>query len=83
MRILLELRAWDKDELIEIKEVIIHLENPKKYEIKFNKSLEEMEKSFEQFQREKKVGRNDPCPCSSGKKYKKCCLDKEETWMKK
>jgi tetratricopeptide (TPR) repeat protein len=23
---------------------------------------------------EKKVGRNDPCPCGSGKKYKKCCL---------
>jgi hypothetical protein len=23
-----------------------------------------------------KVGRNDPCPCGSGKKYKKCCLDK-------
>jgi len=22
----------------------------------------------------KKVGRNDPCPCGSGKKYKKCCL---------
>jgi SWIM/SEC-C metal-binding protein len=22
---------------------------------------------------EKKVGRNDPCPCGSGKKYKKCC----------
>jgi tetratricopeptide (TPR) repeat protein len=20
------------------------------------------------------IGRNDPCPCSSGKKYKKCCL---------
>jgi preprotein translocase subunit SecA len=26
----------------------------------------------------KKVGRNDPCPCGSGKKYKKCCLLKEE-----
>jgi hypothetical protein len=32
----------------------------------------------------KKTGRNDPCPCGSGKKYKKCCLptgrvfDKEE-----
>jgi preprotein translocase subunit SecA len=26
----------------------------------------------------KKVGRNDPCPCGSGKKYKKCCLAKEE-----
>jgi preprotein translocase subunit SecA len=24
--------------------------------------------------REAKVGRNDPCPCGSGKKYKKCCL---------
>jgi uncharacterized protein YecA (UPF0149 family) len=23
-----------------------------------------------------KVGRNDPCPCGSGKKYKKCCLNK-------
>jgi hypothetical protein len=21
-----------------------------------------------------KVGRNDPCPCGSGKKYKKCCI---------
>ena len=21
------------------------------------------------------VGRNDPCPCGSGKKYKKCCLN--------
>jgi preprotein translocase subunit SecA len=25
-----------------------------------------------------KVGRNDPCPCGSGKKYKKCCGAKEE-----
>ena len=23
-----------------------------------------------------KIGRNDPCPCGSGKKYKKCCLEK-------
>ena len=23
------------------------------------------------------VGRNDPCPCGSGKKYKKCCGSKE------
>ena len=22
------------------------------------------------------VGRNDPCPCGSGKKYKKCCMTK-------
>jgi len=25
-----------------------------------------------------KPGRNDPCPCGSGKKYKKCCLAKDE-----
>ena len=26
----------------------------------------------------KKVGRNEPCPCGSGKKYKRCCLAKDE-----
>ena len=31
------------------------------------------------FERElPKVGRNDPCPCGSGRKYKKCCLKKEK-----
>ncbi|MFQ5796612.1 MAG: SEC-C metal-binding domain-containing protein, partial [Candidatus Bipolaricaulia bacterium] len=24
------------------------------------------------------IGRNDPCPCGSGKKYKKCCLPKDQ-----
>ena len=27
---------------------------------------------------EEKVGRNDPCPCGSGKKYKNCCMNKQE-----
>ena len=27
--------------------------------------------------KDKKVGPNDPCPCGSGKKYKKCCRDKD------
>lgn len=26
-----------------------------------------------------KINRNDPCPCGSGKKYKKCCLNTEES----
>lgn len=26
----------------------------------------------------KEVGRNDPCPCGSGKKYKKCCVQKSQ-----
>ena len=25
-----------------------------------------------------KIGRNAPCPCGSGKKYKKCCLNKSK-----
>ncbi len=25
---------------------------------------------------DKKIGRNDPCPCGSGKKYKNCCMNK-------
>ena len=28
---------------------------------------------------DKKVGPNDPCPCGSGKKYKKCCMHKDKT----
>jgi preprotein translocase subunit SecA len=31
-------------------------------------SEEEIETKFE-----KKVARNEPCPCGSGKKYKQCC----------
>ena len=23
-----------------------------------------------------RIGRNDPCPCNSGLKFKKCCIDK-------
>jgi preprotein translocase subunit SecA len=31
------------------------------------------EKKSEPIVNKDKVGRNDPCPCGSGKKYKKCC----------
>ena len=43
-----------------------HLTNDQKAEIK---------KHFHEDNRavSSKVGRNDPCPCGSGKKYKKCC----------
>lgn len=29
----------------------------------------------EPFKTRKRIGRNDPCPCGSGEKYKKCCLN--------
>ncbi|MCH9608760.1 MAG: hypothetical protein S4CHLAM45_06700 [Chlamydiales bacterium] len=31
---------------------------------------------------DKKTGRNDPCPCGSGKKYKNCCLKKDQAGTK-
>ncbi|MDO5732349.1 MAG: preprotein translocase subunit SecA [Eubacteriales bacterium] len=37
------------------------------------------QESIEPVKRDKtKVGRNDPCPCGSGKKYKNCCANREE-----
>lgn len=30
--------------------------------------------------RNRKVGRNDPCPCGSGEKFKKCCLERGLDW---
>ena len=37
--------------------------------------LLELEESKSDARSTAKVGRNDPCPCGSGKKYKKCCLN--------
>ena len=39
-------------------------------------SVEHAKSRIESFQHQnhRKVGRNDPCPCGSGKKYKKCCI---------
>ena len=40
---------------------------------KTKRSFTENKKASGTIRREKKIGRNDPCPCGSGKKYKKCC----------
>ncbi|MDD3141519.1 MAG: SEC-C metal-binding domain-containing protein [Lachnospiraceae bacterium] len=37
------------------------------------KALYKEQKASGTIRKEQKVGRNDPCPCGSGKKYKKCC----------
>lgn len=37
------------------------------------KELYKEQKSSHTVVKEKKIGRNDPCPCGSGKKYKFCC----------
>ena len=38
---------------------------------------EEEESGAQIIRTEDKIGRNDPCPCGSGKKYKKCCGSQE------
>jgi len=38
-------------------------------EMKINPTTRQMERH------PPRVGRNDPCPCGSGKKFKKCCLN--------
>lgn len=43
-------------------------------DVRQREEVVEREKKQTTYQREgKKVGRNDPCPCGSGKKYKNCC----------
>ena len=38
-----------------------------------NPTLYKQQKASGTIRKEKKIGRNDPCPCGSGKKYKHCC----------
>lgn len=61
----------DEEELVEIaldQRLILHGKKPV-----FSVGDEGDEPSDEEPVAPAKVGRNDPCPCGSGKKYKKCC----------
>ncbi len=42
----------------------------------YGKTILDREDKSEPIQVKKKIGRNDPCYCGSGKKYKKCCINK-------
>ena len=48
-------------------------ENPAVKNVQENRSADGTEKAKQPVRKEQLVGRNDPCPCGSGKKYKKCC----------
>ena len=43
-----------------------------------NRGGEEEEIERTPLKKKEEPGRNDPCPCGSGKKYKKCCIDKDK-----
>jgi uncharacterized protein YecA (UPF0149 family) len=38
----------------------------------------EREADIQPVRTEPKIGRNEPCPCGSGKKYKNCCINKKK-----
>ena len=42
----------------------------------YGRTMIDREDKQEPIRVEKKIGRNDPCYCGSGKKYKKCCINK-------
>ncbi len=44
----------------------------------FFEMLRAAERGMNQPVSKKKIGRNDPCPCGSGKKYKFCCMNKTD-----
>jgi len=44
-----------------------------KEDVEAEKELLEKTEKVEPLKIEAEPGRNDPCPCGSGKKYKKCC----------
>jgi len=58
----------------ELKSTIEVVENPEEYYDKIKKGTWTFKDIFEKSSG--KIGRNQPCPCGSGKKYKKCCLNK-------
>ena len=59
---------FETEETIKTKETFLKI-SPER----FLDSRKSKEKNHWNKKRSSKIGRNDPCPCGSGKKYKKCC----------
>lgn len=64
-------QAWERFEFISTNDI------PPERIVEFNELSEKYAKqrmfSYMKQNGVKKIGRNDPCPCGSGKKYKRCC----------
>ena len=73
------------NDFLGIKDIIAYIDTVKKVPIKFMSEDEKQmllalgfltrKKKQIPFKSEEKIGRNDDCPCGSGLKYKKCCLE--------
>jgi uncharacterized protein YecA (UPF0149 family) len=56
---------WSQDNKMD--EETKSMQAPISMDFDINEAVEALDKKI-------KVGRNDPCPCGSGSKFKKCCL---------
>jgi preprotein translocase subunit SecA len=62
----------DKNFISVIGKVDVTVDDITDIAVRVFKDKEDMDKEHDK-EKELKVGRNDKCPCGSGKKYKKCC----------
>lgn len=69
---------------LKLKETIQHkkkihelIDEPHPQTIRFCKSF--YYRGYTYKRKSPKIGRNEPCPCESGLKYKKCCIDKKDS----
>ena len=68
-------RAYEEGFAPILKRHYIHYKKTIK-EQNLNSKIESLEGKIISPEEFKRIGRNDPCPCGSGEKYKKCCLNK-------
>ena len=68
----------EESELFEIKHQYVksrfEVESLEREEAAIRAEIEGYKKEMKNMLQSAKVGRNEPCPCGSGKKYKRCCL---------
>jgi uncharacterized protein YecA (UPF0149 family) len=74
-----ETKYWDSEEgkerAAKFQQEFFGGESDEEIEYKMNARARELKKQGHEVHRRIKIGRNDPCPCGSGKKFKFCCID--------
>lgn len=64
-----QMMGQDRQTMNQVKQMMKNPQAVKQMKQMLNKQLGVVKNS----QKGEKIGRNEPCPCNSGKKYKKCC----------
>ncbi|MFE5321661.1 YecA family protein [Paenibacillus sp. NPDC056579] len=80
-RLCIDLYYGDDDQFINVKfNIVTSSEIPEdrieELRVLGEHVVKQRTEKFKEHNDKKKLGRNDPCPCGSGKKYKRCCIDK-------